>query len=231
MGVLDVLSGAATVLGKGFEGYGVDRQIRVKEALAQRQAEREAERDRVLNALTQRQIAEPRLGEPEYARAMGDVAGAQASARVPAEIAQATALAPLKESTQNPRVGSPEWKDAERFKAGLNPREPRQVSPVRWETKMPGIDDDWEPYQVNPETGETRPLRPMGSGGPAGPVTGMAGARRGVVAAVSRNPIRPVAPTVDAPATASPQQQAWDEAAAVLRTQGKAPESVIGPRP
>lgn len=95
MSVLSVLSGLATTAGKGFEGYALDRQTDVKNAMAQANAAREAERARMLNLLTQRDIATPRLGDPGYAAAQGAVAGAQASARIPAAVAQAKELAPI----------------------------------------------------------------------------------------------------------------------------------------
>jgi hypothetical protein len=50
--VLDVVRGLAQVGGAGFGGYAEDQQTKVRNTLAQQQAQRDAERDKVLNALT-----------------------------------------------------------------------------------------------------------------------------------------------------------------------------------
>lgn len=49
-----LLSGLATVGGKAFEGYGIDRQIKVRDALAQAKQKQDEERDRVLNSVAGR---------------------------------------------------------------------------------------------------------------------------------------------------------------------------------
>lgn len=85
MGVLDVIRGAATVAGQGYGGYALDQKNSVAQALAQSKAAQEAERNKVLNALTQRQIAKPQLGDPNFAQVSGEVAGAEAGARTRAE--------------------------------------------------------------------------------------------------------------------------------------------------
>jgi hypothetical protein len=67
MGVFDIVSGLAKAAGQGYEGYGVDQQTKVRNALAQQNAARDAERDKVLNALTKVQttkLAAPPA--PEY---------------------------------------------------------------------------------------------------------------------------------------------------------------------
>lgn len=61
--VLDVLGKVARVGGATLEGYGLDRAQRVKDTLARDAATREAERDRVLNALAGAQTQ--RLLTPE----------------------------------------------------------------------------------------------------------------------------------------------------------------------
>lgn len=147
MGVLDVLSGAATVVGRGVEGLGVDKQIRLADALARRKAEDEAERTRVLNVLTQRQIAEPQLGDPGYATARGEVAGAEATAQVPARIATETALAPLRPSPTEIHATNRRFDIA-------NPLPERGGSDQSWQTVQTpdGL------VQVHPKTAQTRPV-------------------------------------------------------------------------
>lgn len=148
MGVLDVLSGAAKVGAGGFAGYADDKRNNLASALTQRKADQEAERQRVLNLLTQRDIATPRLGEPEYAAAQGDVAGAQAMARVPAQVAEATALAPLKPSPTEIHATNRRF-DIE------NPLPERGGGAEQpWQTVQTpeGI------MQVNPRTAQTRPV-------------------------------------------------------------------------
>lgn len=58
MGIFDVLGKAAGVVGKGFEGYGVDKQLRVKNVLAEQEAGRNAANDKVMNALRVSQTGE-----------------------------------------------------------------------------------------------------------------------------------------------------------------------------
>lgn len=82
--------GGATV-----QGYGEDKRQMLAEHLAQVQAQRQANKDAIDAAIAQRTLRTPVLGDPNYAKAQGDVAGAEASARVPAAVAQATALKPL----------------------------------------------------------------------------------------------------------------------------------------
>lgn len=95
MSVVSVLSGLATAAGKGYQGYGVDQELGVKNALAQQNAERQAERDRVLNLLTKRQIDRPQLGDPDYAKLSGEVKGAETAAETPALVSRAQALSPV----------------------------------------------------------------------------------------------------------------------------------------
>lgn len=101
--VLRVLGGLTRAAGKGFEGYGVDQQIDVKNVLAHANAAREAERDRVLNALTNRQIAKPQLGDEGYAELEAGVDKAKAEAVSPittqTAVNTAKGLAPIQEGT------------------------------------------------------------------------------------------------------------------------------------
>lgn len=57
MSVLDIVGGLAKTAGGALEGYGVDQQTKVRNALAQQQAARDAERDKVLNALGRAQTS------------------------------------------------------------------------------------------------------------------------------------------------------------------------------
>lgn len=99
MSVLGVLGKTAGVLGRGFEGYAADEQTQVKNALAAQNAQREAERNRVLNLMTMREVNTPRLGDTEYAAAKAQEEDAVANARVPAAIRQAEGLAPIQQAT------------------------------------------------------------------------------------------------------------------------------------
>lgn len=69
-----VLGGLSTAAGRGFEGFGQDRQIAVRDALAQRKLKGDEERDRVLNALAGAQtnrINNPSPERPELVTAIG----------------------------------------------------------------------------------------------------------------------------------------------------------------
>lgn len=95
MGVLDVLSGLSTAAGRGYQGYGEDQQLGIKNAMATRKAADDAERNRALNLLTQRQVAKPQLGDENFAKLSADVAGQEASAKVPAAVSEASLKAPI----------------------------------------------------------------------------------------------------------------------------------------
>lgn len=101
MGVLDVLSGLSTAAGKAVQGYGIDQDSKVTQLLAQQKADRESERDRVLNALTQRDINTPRLGDANYAPSVAGVEGAKAAAVIPAKVAEANAMIAPKVAEQS----------------------------------------------------------------------------------------------------------------------------------
>ncbi len=58
MSVLDVLGKAAGVAGAGYQGYGVDKQLGVKNLLAEQEAKRQATNDAVANALRKSQTDE-----------------------------------------------------------------------------------------------------------------------------------------------------------------------------
>lgn len=90
MGVLDVLRGAATVAGQGYAGYAVDEKNSVAQALAQAKASQDAERNRVLNLVSKAGI------DPTT---QGNIAGARATAEVPAAVQRAQALAPISVQT------------------------------------------------------------------------------------------------------------------------------------
>lgn len=67
MGVLDVIGGLSKTAGAGFNAFGEEKATRAAQALAQAKAGREAERDRVLNALTQAQTSRLTApAAPEY---------------------------------------------------------------------------------------------------------------------------------------------------------------------
>jgi hypothetical protein len=87
MSVLSVLSGLATVAGKGLEGYDIQERTKVAQALAQQKAAEEAQRNAVLNRVSMAGI------DPST---QGAIEGARANARVPAAISQAQGLAPIK---------------------------------------------------------------------------------------------------------------------------------------
>lgn len=84
MGVFDVLSGLSTAAGKGFEGYGVDRQIDVKNLLAAKKAADDEQRNRVLNIIGMAGI------DPTV---QGKIAGARAGATAPVEVKKAIDIA------------------------------------------------------------------------------------------------------------------------------------------
>lgn len=79
MGVLDVLGGVAKTAGAGFNAFGDERRAKVTAALAAQNAAREAERDKVLNALTSAQtsrlLAPPPVEPPrrEYDAGRGGI--------------------------------------------------------------------------------------------------------------------------------------------------------------
>lgn len=82
--------GGATVA-----GYGEDKRQMLAEHLAQVQAQRQANKDAIDKAIAERTLRTPVLGDANYAKAQGEVAGAESAARVPAAVAQAQAIAPV----------------------------------------------------------------------------------------------------------------------------------------
>lgn len=91
----NLLSGLLRVAGAGVQGYGADKDAAVKEALAQAAETRKEHLDAIKELIARRTLRTPVLGDPNYAPAMGAVAGAEATAKVPAAIQQAAAIAPI----------------------------------------------------------------------------------------------------------------------------------------
>ncbi len=69
------------------------------EGLQQLMLDRQAKQDALAQALGQRTLRTPVLGDPGYAKAQGDVAGAQADAKVPAAVSQAQQISPITTQT------------------------------------------------------------------------------------------------------------------------------------
>ncbi len=76
MGVLNVLGQAATVVGKGYEGYGQDEDSKVKDALAQAKAAEDAKRNAVLNRVAMAGIDPTVQGDLSRSRSAGTTEGA-----------------------------------------------------------------------------------------------------------------------------------------------------------
>lgn len=156
MGVLDVIGGLAKTAGAGFNAYGEEKSTRATQALAQAKAAREAERDRVLNALTQREIATPRLGDANYASSVAGVDAAKAEATKPIEVAKAVetaqGIAPVQRETHaaNALVDQGTHATNRTFdNANPAPVQPSYTFPV-------GADPDGKPqiFRGNTKTGE-----------------------------------------------------------------------------
>ncbi len=76
MGVLDVLGQAATVVGKGFQGYGEDEQNRAAQVLAEAKAAQEAERNRIASRVALAGIDPTVQGDLARSRSAGTTEGA-----------------------------------------------------------------------------------------------------------------------------------------------------------
>lgn len=94
--VLRVLGGLAKTGAAGYAGYSKDQQLNASRTLAALRELREGERDRVLNLLTQRQIARPQLGDKDYGKVSGEAKAAETAAETPALVARASALKPVR---------------------------------------------------------------------------------------------------------------------------------------
>lgn len=99
MGVLEVvrgvLPGLATAAGQGYAGYAADEQTKAKDVLAQAKAAQEAERNRVLNLLTQKEIARQNPGDAGYGQYKAGEIAATAPAEATAGALKARALIPV----------------------------------------------------------------------------------------------------------------------------------------
>lgn len=93
MGVLDIVSGLANAAGQGFGGYSTDQQLGVKKALEDAKAAQEAERNRVLNLLTQKEIARQSPGDAGYGAYKADEIKTTAPAETTAKVNDINATA------------------------------------------------------------------------------------------------------------------------------------------
>lgn len=93
MSVLDVLRQGASIAGAGYKGYAEDQDTNVREALASAKAQQEAERNRVLNLLTQKEIARQNPGDAGFPQYKAAEIATTAPATTAANVADITATA------------------------------------------------------------------------------------------------------------------------------------------
>lgn len=124
MSVLSVLGGLATVAGKGFEGYGVDQQLKVKQALAQREAERQARQDKITGLLDEARTRELNAPKPKdykfFVGADGTNYQFDPETKIASPVVGADQQAVKSPVTpHDPIMGSPEWKASKKYEASI----------------------------------------------------------------------------------------------------------------
>jgi hypothetical protein len=173
MSVMSVLSGLATVAGKGYEGYGQDQQIKAANIIAQAKEARAAEQERITGLLAARTLRTPVEGDQAYTDAKGAEAGATAAATAPFTAAHDAATAATNATTASTAFANavklkktPSWGE-------LNPTSP-QPQIIQGETTNPDGTKTPHFYRVDKTGGNATEI-----GGITPKTTGTAGGRGG----------------------------------------------------